>query len=186
MQVDIDIHIKGSLAKDPRSQEVLYKYCYANLMKVSFRYHSNSADAAASFNKAMHTAFDKLKLYRGEGPFLGWVKTIVVNTCLNELRKVVKYSYEEITEENDNYKNTQPEVYGNISEKEIMEMVQTLPNACRLVFNLYVMESYTHNKIAEILKISPGTSKWQLNQARTILKEKIYNAHTKENMIHAR
>ncbi len=173
MEENIDIHIKGCLANDPKSQELLYKYCFMNLMKVSFRYHTNEADAAASFNKAMHTVFDKLKMYRGDGPFLGWVRTIVVNTCLNELRKVVKYPVKEVNEDELKLNNTLPEVYSNISEKEIMALVQTLPDATRLVFNLYVMEGYTHIKIGEALKISAGTSKWQLNQARTILKEKI-------------
>jgi RNA polymerase sigma-70 factor, ECF subfamily len=186
MEENIDIHIKGCLANNPRSQELLYKYCFMNLMKVSFRYHTNEADAAASFNKAMHTVFDKLKMYRGDGPFLGWVRTIVVNTCLNELRKVVKYPVKEVNEDELKLNNTLPEVYSNISEKEIMALVQTLPDATRLVFNLYVMECYTHIKIAEVLKISAGTSKWQLNQARTILKEKITMLQINENIIHAK
>jgi RNA polymerase sigma-70 factor, ECF subfamily len=186
MDENINIHIKGCLANDHKSQECLYKYCFINLMKVSFRYHTNEADAAASFNKAMHTVFDKLKMYRGDGPFLGWVRTIVVNTCLNELRKVVKYSIQEINEDELKLQNTLPDAYSNISEKEIMALVQALPDATRLVFNLYVMEGYTHTKIAEILKISAGTSKWQLNQARTILKEKIIMLQNNENIIHAK
>lgn len=186
MEDNIDIHIKGCLANDPRSQEWLYKYCFTNLMKVSFRYHTNEADAAASFNKAMHTAFDKLKMYRGDGPFLGWVRKIVVNTCLNELRKIVKYSVKEVNEDELKLQHTLPDVYSSVSEKEIMALVQVLPDTTRLVFNLYVMEGYTHIQVAEALKISSGTSKWQLNQARTILKEKIIMLQKNENITHAK
>lgn len=186
MEENIDIHIKGCLANEPRSQEFLYRYCFMNLMKVSFRYHTNEADATASFNKAMHTVFHKLKTYRGDGPFLGWVRTILVNTCLNELRKVVKYLTKEINDDNLKLQTIMPDAYHNISEKEIMALVQALPKATRLIFNLYVMEGYTHIKIAEELKIPIGTSKWHLNQARTVLKVKISMLSVKENKIHAR
>lgn len=186
MEENITIHIKGCLENDLRSQELVYRYCFVNLMKVSFRYHRNEAEAAASFNKAMHIVFDKLKMYRGDGSFLGWVNAIVVNTCLNDLRKTVKYQYKEINTDDPNLQNTLPDAYSTISEKEIMALVQELPGATRLVFNLYIMEGYTHTKIAQLLNIPAGTSKWQLNQARTILKEKISRLQNNEMIIHAK
>lgn len=186
MEENIDIHIKGCLEKDARSQEWLYKYCFMNLMKVCLRYYNNEADAAASFNKAMHIVLDKLKTYKGGGPFLGWVRTIVINTCLNELRRVIKYSVKELTEEEWNVYPTLPDTYSCISEKEIMALVVALPDATRFVFNLYIMEGYTHAKIAEMLKISEGTSKWHLNKARFILKEKLNILQNSENLINAK
>jgi RNA polymerase sigma-70 factor, ECF subfamily len=158
MQEQVDLYIKGCLQKDPRSEEMLYRYCFTNLIKVCMRYHANQDDATASFNKAMHKVFDKLKSYRKEGVFLGWVRTIIVNTCLNDLSR----------------------------EKEILSLVQELPATCRTVFNLYVMEGYTHEQIAKELRIAAGTSKWQLNQARTLLKDKLSQLSKNEISIHAK
>lgn len=186
MQEQVEQYIKGCLQNDPRSQEMLYRHCFANLMKVCMRYHANQDDATASFNKAMHKVFDKLKSYRNEGVFLGWVRTIIVNTCLNDLSRVIKYSDREISEADAAVQQTIPDVYANISEKEILTLVQQLPDAPRTVFNLYVMEGYTHEQIAKELKIAAGTSKWQLNQARTMLKEKLSHVSKNESSIHAK
>lgn len=186
MKEQVGTYIKGCMQNDPRSQESLYRYCFTNLMKVSLRYHTNQDDAAASFNKAMHIVFDKLKSYRNEGSFLGWVRTIIVNTCLNDLSRVIKYSDREVLERDTEAFQTAPDVYGAISEKEILALVQQLPNAARTVFNLYVMEGYTHDKIAKELKMTVETSKWQVNQARTMLKEKLSLLNKNESSIHAK
>jgi RNA polymerase sigma-70 factor, ECF subfamily len=186
MQEQVELYIKGCLQKDPRSEEMLYRYCFTNLMKVCMRYHANQDDATASFNKAMHKVFDKLKSYRKEGAFLGWVRTIIVNTCLNDLSRVIKYSDREISEADAAIHQTTPEVYANISEKEILALVQQLPAASRTVFNLYVMEGYAHEQIAKELRIAAGTSKWQLNQARTLLKDKLSQLSKNETSIHAK
>jgi RNA polymerase sigma-70 factor, ECF subfamily len=180
MEEQVAIHIEGCLKKDPQSQEFIYRHCFGNLMKVCLRYHKNADDASASFNKAMHKVFDKLKMYRKDGPFLGWVRRIIVNTCLNDLRRTVIFSHKEIDDDQFPDFNTAPDVYNTISEKEILTFVQELPDACRFVFNLYVMEGYTHVQIAKELGISAGTSKWQLHQARTLLKEKLFRLSINE------
>ena len=186
MQEQIEQYIKGSMRNDPRCEEMLYRYCFANLMKVCMRYHSNQDDATASFNKGMHKVFDKLKSYRSEGPFLGWVRTILVNTCLNDLNRVIKHTDREISEADTVVYQTIPDVYANISEKEILALVQQLPAAPRTVFNLYVMEGYTHEQIAKKIGIAAGTSKWQLNQARILLKDKLSQLSKNEICIHAK
>ena len=166
MEQGIATYIKGAIKNETRSQEVLYRYCFENLMKVCMRYHTSEADAAASFNKAMHKAFDKLKQYRQDGFFLAWVHKIVVNTCLNELRDQVRHSSGELKEAHAIELNAPPDTYSSISEKEILSHVQQLAGTTRLVFNLYVMENYSHAEIAKLLGISEGTSRWHLNQAR--------------------
>jgi RNA polymerase sigma-70 factor, ECF subfamily len=186
MHEQVNLYIKGCLQKDPRSEEMLYRYCFTNLIKVCMRYHANQDDATASFNKAMHKVFDKLKSYRREGAFLGWVRTIIIKTCLNDLSRVIKYSDREISEADTTIHQTTPEVYANISEKEILALVQQLPATSRTVFNLYVMEGYTHEQIGKELKIATGTSKWQLNQARTSLKDKLSQLSKNEISIHAK
>ncbi len=186
MQEQVEQYIKGSLQNDPRSEEMLYRYCFTNLIKICMRYHNNQDDATASFNKAMHKVFDKLKSYRNEGFFLGWVRSIIVNTCLNDLSRVLKYSDREMSEVDAVVYQAMPDVYSNISEKEILALVQQLPDVPRTVFNLYVMEGFTHNQISKELKIAAGTSKWQLNKARTMLKDKLVQLSRVEISIHAK
>ena len=83
MEEQINKYIKGCIKNNQRSEELLYKYCFANLMKVCMRYHRNTFDASISFNKAMHNVFSKLKMYRGDGAFLGWVQKIIINVYGN-------------------------------------------------------------------------------------------------------
>lgn len=186
MEGNIDKYIQGCLANNAKSQEELYKYCFDNFMKVCYRYHSNSSDASASFNKAMHTVFDKLKMYKAEGAFLGWVKKIIINTCLNDLRGRFEYSQKDINEHELISFNAIPEAYSNISEKEILQLVQELPNITRVVFNLYIMEGFNHIQISDALKIPVGTSKWHLNKARTTLKERIVEITNYQTKSHAK
>jgi RNA polymerase sigma-70 factor, ECF subfamily len=180
-QQQLENCVQGVLKKDPRSQLLLYRYCFAEMMKVALRYHSCQDDAAASFNKAMLQVFNKIDAFRKQGPFMAWVRRIVVNTCINDIRSATKFQSHEITEEQLDQFYASPDVYASIDSKLLLEMVQLLPNATRLVFNLYLLEGHTHEQIASELKISKGTSKWHLNQARTILRdrlEKIYQNET--------
>lgn len=175
MEVNVEKYIKGCLQNDPRSQELFYKHCFKNLLKISLRYHSNYDDAVSSFNKAMMKALTKLSQYRGDGTILGWVAKIITTTCLNELRARSLYTKKEVTEDVADSFSITPEVYKNTTEKELLNIICGLPDATRIVFNLFVMEGYSHKEISKELKISEGTSKWHLNNARKMIKEKFYN-----------
>lgn len=170
MEVQVEKYIAGCLQNTPHSQEMLYKYCFDRFFKVCMRYHVNQADAISSFNKAMHKVFDNLTKYRCEGPFSAWARKVIINTCLNELRGLTRRGTVPITQTQESSCNAVPDVYGSISEKEILKVVQDLPYKCRVVFNMYVMDGYTHLQIAKVLGIPEGTSKWYLGRARLILK----------------
>jgi RNA polymerase sigma-70 factor, ECF subfamily len=185
MQHQLEIYIRGCLENDPASQEALYKYCFGQFIKICFGYHAAKDDALASFNKAMHQVFTKIKQYRNEGPVLGWIRKIIVNTCLNDLRGQAKFSGNEMSDRDVNQFTAAPEIYSRLEVKQVMEMVQQLPSATRLVFNLFVVEGYTHEQVGGLLGISAGTSKWHLNQARTMLKEKMVQLSNHENRIYA-
>lgn len=153
-------------------QKDLYNYCFSPMMKLCLRYSQNMDDAAAIYNTSMHTVFVKINQYKNEGEFLGWVRKIVINTCLNNIKQQTKFNTIELTETiHENY--IDPDIYSSLESKEILEMVRSLPKSTALVFNLYIMENYTHVQIAKELQIAIGTSKWHLNNARTLLKEKI-------------
>ncbi len=186
MEEQLLSYLEGCKKNDSRYQELFYTYCFKQLMKICLRYHRNYEDATASFNKAMLTVFTKIHQYRKEGSITGWTSKIITNTCLNELRNSTAFEHKEITEAEMNSFHIDAIVFGDITQKEILNIVQELPEASKLVFNLFVMEGFTHKNIADTLNISIGTSKWHLNNARTILKEKFYLLQLHESNSHAK
>jgi len=128
----------------------------------------------------MFSALDK---YREEGSFEGWVRKIMVNTALQRYRSKSSLHAVVSLELTDSHNLSDDEdVVANLSAKELLNMVQDLPPAYRMVFNLYVFEGYQHKEIAAILDISEGTSKSNLHDARRWLKEKITRAAKTDNL----
>lgn len=118
------------------------------------------------------TIFDKIKQYNHKGSFEGWLKRITINTALKTYRtkaplQIVKEVAENIENEDLDLENTV------INVDVLLECVQQLPDQYRLVFNLFVLDDYSHKEIASLLNISVGTSKSNVSRARKILKEKL-------------
>ena len=108
--------------------------------------------------------------FRGEGSFEGWIRRIFVNTAIEHFRK--KNYLQPITErEEDTVEGNYLSVLDSLAEKDIIALVQQLSPGYRTVFNMYVIEGYTHKQIAEALGISEGTSKSQLSRAKMILQD---------------
>jgi RNA polymerase sigma-70 factor (ECF subfamily) len=120
--------------------------------------------------------FKNIGKYRGEGSFEGWVRRIFVNTSIEHYRKKVNlYAVTEI--ENDNIKTYNGDVIDQLQEADLLKMIGELSIGYRTVFNMYVIEGYSHQEIAEMLGISEGTSKSQLSRARMLLQEKVEKIH---------
>ncbi len=172
LHTDINIIIQGCRQNDLQSQQQLYKYCYPDMIKVCFRYASDADGAGTIYNNAMLKVFQNVSRYADEGKLMGWVKTIVVNCCIdfcrtkNIFRQSVPYFSEE-----DN--SLDPEAFNRISGKEIQQLIGELPGATATVFNMYVYEGFTHKQIGEQLGISDGTSKWHVSEAKKMLKKKL-------------
>lgn len=114
--------------------------------------------------------------YKNKGSFEGWMKRIVINTALQKYRKQTVF---EIIRD-DHHKEPEIEVEEDeVSVDYLLEIIQQLPDRYRQVFNLYVLDGFSHKEIAEMLEISTGTSKSNLARARVILKEKIENSFYK-------
>lgn len=164
--------IEGCRRNERLWQKQLYEYCFGEMMKVCLRYHRNEQEAGASFNNAMFKVFANIGQFRSDGEFMGWVRRIIVNTCLSALRQSSRFEARELDQVAET-NAADPEIYQSLSAREILAMVQELDETHRLVFNLFVMEGYTHDEIAAQLGIAKGTSKWYLHEAKKQLKEKI-------------
>ena len=139
------------------------------------KYYTDDRDEACDFlQEGFITVFRKLERYKSDGSLEGWIRRIIVNTALQAIRKkkVYQQHYDLIKIEQEELYSTESEEY-EINPKEIIQWVNELPKKAGLIMKLYAIEGYTHPEIAEILDVSVGTSKSQLNRARALLRAKI-------------
>lgn len=164
--------IQNCKKNDTKAQSELYTLFSRKLFALSLKYSRNHAEAQDNLQDAFVTIFKKIAQYKNKGSFEGWLKRILINTCLHKYRSkgVFDIVNEELIED----------VSVEIENDEIdidflLFCIQELPDRYRLVFNLYALDGYSHKEISEMLNISTGTSKSNLSRARLILKEKIKN-----------
>lgn len=162
--------IEGCIRGDRRMQEELYKRYAPKMYGVCLRYASNAAEAEDILQEGFVKVFKKIGSFRQEGSFEGWVRRIFVNTAIEHYRK--KIHLQPITDyEENSIEGKYISVLDTLAEKDIIELVQQLSPGYRTVFNMYVVEGYSHKQIAEALGISEGTSKSQLSRAKQILQD---------------
>jgi RNA polymerase sigma-70 factor (ECF subfamily) len=159
---------------DSKAQEQLYKLFAAKFFGVCLKYSGNYAEAEDNLQDGFIIIFKKIDQFNFKGSFEGWAKRIMINNALQKYRNV---RYLEIVNENIAEEETLDIDDDNISLEYLIGIIQELPERYRLVFNLYVMDGYSHKEIAEMLGITTGTTKSNLARARMILKEKI-DIHT--------
>jgi RNA polymerase sigma factor (sigma-70 family) len=154
-------------------KEVFIRYS-SKMLGVCNRYARNTADAQDILQEAFIKVFNKIHQYKFEGSFEGWVRKIVVNTALKKYT-LNRYKHEvngyEVKEQDET--TIEPSSYSHLSQKEIMALINKLPEGYKLVFNLYVIEGYPHEEIATMLGIQPSTSRSQLVKARNMLQKQI-------------
>jgi RNA polymerase sigma factor (sigma-70 family) len=164
--------IEGCINKDRQSQYLLYKEFYSYCMAICRRYSINDFDAADILNVGFMKVFTHIEKYDRTKPFKSWLGKIITNTVIDHYRTNLKFSdYDEVSS-HENIGNSAP-VYDQLSYQDLLIMVQSLSPAYRTVFNLFVIDGYSHEEIAELLKISVGTSKSNLFKARQKLQEKL-------------
>lgn len=169
---DTDL-INGCLSGDRRSQKDMYDKYSAKMYAVCMRYMGNADDAQDILQDGFIKVFKNLDKFRGEGSFEGWIRRIMANTAIEQLRKKKLNFSTSDKEEQLEYKA--PGAVDNLSEKDLLKIVSELSPGYRTVFNMYVVEGYGHKDIGDILGISEGTSKSQLARARMILQQKVKN-----------
>ena len=165
----IDLCIKG----DRTAQKVLYDQLASRMFPVCIRYVGDRSVAQDILQEGFITLFSKLDSYKGNGSFEGWARKIFVNTALMYLRKKDALK---MSDELENARGLSTDITSqmeNIGYKELMKLITALPPGFRTVFNMYVVEGYSHKEIAEMLNITETTSRTQLSRARVWLQSKI-------------
>ena len=163
-------------------QYELYQRFAPKMYGVCLRYAGKAEEAEDILQEGFIKVFNKMSSYRGDGSFEGWIRRIFVNTAIEHFRK--KTYLQPITEtEEATVEGKYLSVLDNLAEKDIIQLVQQLSPGYRTVFNMYVIEGYTHRQIAEALNISEGTSKSQLSRAKMILQDLVQTFIEKRRQI---
>ena len=151
---------------------------------ICFPYISNKEEAEEVINDGFLKIFNNLNKYDHSRPFKAWFKAIVINTAIDHYRKNIK-NFDEVNIDYVDVEYTGADIVSKISADEILALVQKLPVSYRLVFNLYVVEGYSHREIADMLNIKEGTSKSNLRDARRKLQSIILESHPHLYLVHS-
>jgi RNA polymerase sigma-70 factor (ECF subfamily) len=159
------------LRNDRRAQEELYKRFYPAVMALCLRYVRDSHDAVEVVNDSYLKVFRHLDRYDAtKGAFYTWIKTIVINTALDSLRRQKAIRDKEMLPDQEEEPGIDNDALAKMSGDELLNAIFQLPVTTRLVFNLYNIDGYSHREIGHLLSISEGTSRWHLNDGRRQLK----------------
>ena len=163
--------IKQSLQNNRKAQKMLYEKYSPKMMSLCVYYVKDLQQSEEVMLNGFLKVFTKLNQYAKEGSFEGWIRKIMVYECISFLRKKNKLFF---TNDIENYESTvDNEVELTIAIEDLQNYINELPERCRIVFNMYVIEGYKHAEIADMLNVTVGTTKTHLSRARKSLKEMI-------------
>jgi len=166
-----EIMVQGCLDNLSIAQEALYNRFSPRMLGVCYRYARNREDAEDMLQEGFIKIYSQIRQYHGSGALEGWIRKIIVHTCINVLKKNKKFSDSldlihasgiEISENN---------IPSMLQAKQVVECIRLLPIGYRTVLNLYAIEGFSHKEISAILEIEESTSRSQYTRARSLLEE---------------
>lgn len=171
--------LQGCRDGNRKHQQMLYEQMYSKMMVVCLRYAKNEDDALDAFQDAFIKVFNKLDQFDGEGSLEAWIKRIMVNTSIDHLRKQKKHqNIISINEEITGYlidDEIEEDLLDKVNFNDLLGAIHELSPGYRSVFNMYVVDGFSHQEISEKLGISIGTSKSNLSKAKGNLKNILIN-----------
>ena len=165
--------IDQCLQNNSRAQESFYRRFAPKMYGVCLRFAKNKMEADDILQEGFIKVYSNLKSFRNEGSLEGWIRRTIVNTAINFYKKNAKYLKDIEIEKAEIMLSMNEGALDKLSVKELLSLIKKLPSGYRMVFNLNVMEGYTHKEISQLLDISENTSKSQLSRARQTLQRKL-------------
>ncbi|PWL31428.1 MAG: RNA polymerase subunit sigma-70 [Fluviicola sp. XM-24bin1] len=165
--------VKKCLKGDARAQRALFDKFAPKMLGVCMRYAKNTEQAEDVLQDGFVKVFTKLSNYSGNGSLEGWIRRIIVNTALDEIRRNVKFKDNVNVDDVDYKLELDSHIVEGLAADDLMKIVNDLPDGYRVVFNMFAIEGYSHKEIAMQLNISENTSKSQYSRARSYLKVKL-------------
>jgi RNA polymerase sigma factor (sigma-70 family) len=175
---DVEI-IQGCLKGNTTAQQLFYEKYSTRMLAVCYRYAKNRDDAEDMLQDGFIKVFTQLKQYRNEGSIEGWIRSVIVHTCINHLKKNKKFKDSVEIEMASTIKNGNHDVPSLLQAKQIIDCIRLLPIGYRTVLNLFAIEGYSHKEIAAMLEIEESTSRSQYTRAKVLLQ----NLLIKKNIV---
>lgn len=166
-----EIMLKGCLENNAASQETLYTRLSPKMLGVCYRFAKNREDAEDMLQEGFIKVFAQIHQYRNEGALEGWIRRIVVHTCINILKKNKKFSDSVDISYANGVGIREENIPSIMQAKQVVECIRLLPVGYRTVLNLYAIEGYSHKEIGGMLDIEESTSRSQYTRAKVMLEE---------------
>ena len=178
-----ELMLAGCLTNNAASQEALYARFSPRMLGVCYRFAINREDAEDMLQEGFIKIFAQIHQFRNEGVLEGWIRRIVVHTCINVLKKNKKFSDSVDITFASGVGIKEESIHSIMQAKEVVECIRLLPIGYRTVLNLYAIEGYSHREIGEMLDIEESTSRSQYTRAKSMLegvlvKKKIIGARS--------
>jgi RNA polymerase sigma-70 factor (ECF subfamily) len=163
--------LKGCLQNDPASQRELYNRYSPKMLSVCYRFAHNREDAEDMLQEGFIKIFSQMHTFGNRGAFEGWIRRIIVHTCINILKKNKKFNESVDIIHATGAMVREESVPSIVQAKQIVECIRMLPIGYRTVLNLYALEGYSHREIGMMLDIEESTSRSQYTRAKAMLEE---------------
>jgi len=183
MQKTLDEILKGCIANDRKCQEMLYHRFSGTMFGVCLGYTKDRDEAKDVLQEGFIKVFKNIKKYSGEGNLEGWIRKIMVNTSIDFYRQRARKNSHVNFDNVPDVLETEYSILETISANEILGLIQQLPDGAKIIFNLYVVEGYTHDEIARMLDISEGTSKSQFWRAKKLLQQMLNGTYESNKIV---
>ncbi len=161
--------VKGN----PRAQRSLFDRFAPKMLSVCLRYAKDQEQAEDILQDGFVKVFGKLKDFKNEGSLEGWIRRVMVNTALDQIRKDLRLLGDVSTDDVAYKMESNDFIAENLMAEDLMKMVRSMPEGYKVVFNMFAIEGYSHQEIAQSLGITESTSKSQYSRARAYLRERI-------------
>ena len=166
-----ELMIQGCLDNIATAQEALYNRFSPRMLGVCYRFARNREDAEDMMQEGFIKVFSQIHQFRGQGALEGWIRRIIVHTCINVLKKNKKFTDSvDLFHANSIYLN-ENNIPSILMAKQVVECIRLLPVGYKTVLNLYAIEGYSHKEIASILDIEESTSRSQYTRAKSMLED---------------
>lgn len=186
MHIEADL-VKACQQNDAKAQTTFYNLYKSYLFGICIRYAKSKEEAEDIFQEAFARIFEGIKKVKNPEAIDYWVKQVVVNTAINYYKKHLKFNqikdYEYLAYQSSNQDHLK--IMDDLTTTELLKIINELPDGYRVVFNLYVIDGYTHPEISKLLGITASTSKSQLSRAKELIRSKLkkcgitsYEKHT--------
>ncbi|WP_183576055.1 RNA polymerase sigma factor [Mucilaginibacter sp. X5P1] len=163
--------VEGCIGNERTAQENLYRHFYAQMLRICYRYLKTKDLAQEAVNEGFLKVFQHIKTYDAQKGDLGaWVCTIIIRTAIDYNRKELKFFTEDYNDQDTDDFFIDPDILSKLYAEDLLKTIQQLPDATRVIFNLSVIDGYSHNEISTQLNITEGTSRWHLADGKKKLR----------------